>query len=86
MSRRDHMPGPWAPTVRHSPVMRLAAGHAVRVDASVADHDGMERYFRDARGGLFQPPRDDLALMPRGRTVKAAERGRDAITRGRTPT
>ena len=33
----------------------------------------LERYFRDARGGLFQPPRDDLALMAVGRTALAAE-------------
>ena len=33
----------------------------------------LERYFRDARGGLFQPPQDDLALMLVGRTALAAE-------------
>lgn len=36
----------------------------------------LERYFRDARGGLFQPPQDDLALMLLGRTAMAAERER----------
>lgn len=29
----------------------------------------LERYFRDARGGLFQPPQDDLALGQVGRAV-----------------
>ena len=33
----------------------------------------LERYFRDARGGLFQPPRDDLAPMLVGRTALAAQ-------------
>jgi hypothetical protein len=36
----------------------------------------LERYFRDARGGLFQPPQDDLALMLVGRTTLAAEKDR----------
>lgn len=36
----------------------------------------LERYFRDARGGLFQPPQDDLALMLLGRTALDAERSR----------
>jgi alkylation response protein AidB-like acyl-CoA dehydrogenase len=38
----------------------------------------LERYFRDARGGLFQPPQDDLALMLLGRAAMAAERARAA--------
>jgi len=38
----------------------------------------LERYFRDARGGLFQPPQDDLALMLLGRTSLAAEQARGA--------
>jgi alkylation response protein AidB-like acyl-CoA dehydrogenase len=38
----------------------------------------LERYFRDARGALFQPPQDDLALMALGRAAMEAERGRDA--------
>jgi hypothetical protein len=46
----------------------------------------LERYFRDARGGLFQPPQDDLALMLLGRTAMAAERTRNDATKGRTPT
>ncbi len=37
----------------------------------------LERYFRDARGGLFQPPQDDLALMLLGRTAMAAEQNRN---------
>lgn len=36
----------------------------------------LERYFRDARGGLFQPPQDDLALMLVGRTSLEAEKAR----------
>jgi alkylation response protein AidB-like acyl-CoA dehydrogenase len=35
----------------------------------------LERHFRDARGGLFQPPQDDLALGLLGRTALAARRG-----------
>ena len=35
----------------------------------------LERYFRDARGGLFQPPQDDLALGMIGRAALEAERG-----------
>ncbi len=38
----------------------------------------LERYFRDARGGLFQPPQDDLALMLVGRTALEAEKARSA--------
>lgn len=33
----------------------------------------LERYFRDARGGLFQPPQDDLALGMIGRAALAQE-------------
>lgn len=33
----------------------------------------LERYFRDARGGLFQPPQDDLAMGMIGRAVLADE-------------
>jgi alkylation response protein AidB-like acyl-CoA dehydrogenase len=36
----------------------------------------LERYFRDARGGLFQPPQDDLALGMIGRAALEGERGR----------
>jgi alkylation response protein AidB-like acyl-CoA dehydrogenase len=36
----------------------------------------LERYFRDARGGLFQPPQDDLALGMVGRAALESERGR----------
>ena len=36
----------------------------------------LERYFRDARGGLFQPPQDDLALGMIGRAALAAEKAR----------
>ena len=34
----------------------------------------LERHFRDARGGLFQPPQDDLALGLLGRTALAERR------------
>jgi alkylation response protein AidB-like acyl-CoA dehydrogenase len=37
----------------------------------------LERYFRDARGGLFQPPQDDLALMMIGRVAMDAEKARN---------
>ena len=36
----------------------------------------LERYFRDARGGLFQPPQDDLALGMIGRAALDEERTR----------
>ena len=36
----------------------------------------LERYFRDARGGLFQPPQDDLALGMIGRAALEAEKTR----------
>ncbi|HXT79013.1 MAG TPA: acyl-CoA dehydrogenase family protein [Acetobacteraceae bacterium] len=35
----------------------------------------LERYFRDARGALFQPPQDDLALMAVGRAALEQSRG-----------
>jgi alkylation response protein AidB-like acyl-CoA dehydrogenase len=38
----------------------------------------LERHFRDARGGLFQPPQDDLALGLLGRTALAARRSTHA--------
>jgi len=34
----------------------------------------LERHFRDARGGLFMPPQDDLALGLLGRSALAAQR------------
>lgn len=37
----------------------------------------LERYFRDARAGLFQPPQDDLALGQIGRAALAARRAGD---------
>ena len=39
----------------------------------------LERHFRDARGGLFQPPQDDLALALVGRAALAA-RGAETIS------
>jgi alkylation response protein AidB-like acyl-CoA dehydrogenase len=38
----------------------------------------LERHFRDARGGLFQPPQDDLALGMIGRAALESERARGA--------
>jgi alkylation response protein AidB-like acyl-CoA dehydrogenase len=35
----------------------------------------LERYFRDARAGLFNPPQDDLALAQIGRSALAARKG-----------
>ena len=35
----------------------------------------LERYFRDARAGLFNPPQDDMALGQIGRAALAARKG-----------
>lgn len=43
--------------------LRVAGGFSLTRDLP------LERHFRDARGGLFQPPQDDLALGFIGRTV-----------------
>ena len=43
----------------------------------------LERYFRDARGGLFQPPQDDLALMLLGRAALADEKQRATLQEGK---
>ena len=50
--------------------LRVAGGFSMTRDPP------LERYFRDARGGLFQPPQDDLALGMIGRTALEAERVR----------
>jgi alkylation response protein AidB-like acyl-CoA dehydrogenase len=50
--------------------LRVAGGFSMTRDLP------LERYFRDARGGLFQPPQDDLAMGMIGRAALAAERGR----------
>jgi alkylation response protein AidB-like acyl-CoA dehydrogenase len=50
--------------------MRVAGGFSMTRDLP------LERYFRDARGGLFLPPQDDLALGMIGRAALEAERGR----------
>lgn len=50
--------------------LRVAGGFSMTRDLP------LERYFRDARGGLFQPPQDDLALGMIGRAALDAERGR----------
>ena len=50
--------------------LRVAGGFSMTRDLP------LERYFRDARGGLFQPPQDDLALGMVGRAALDAERRR----------
>ena len=50
--------------------LRVAGGFSMTRDLP------LERYFRDARGGLFQPPQDDLALGMIGRAALEAERTR----------
>ena len=50
--------------------LRVAGGFSMTRDLP------LERFFRDARGGLFQPPQDDLALGLIGRAALEAERGR----------
>ena len=50
--------------------LRVAGGFSMTRDLP------LERYFRDARGGLFQPPQDDLALGMIGRAALAAEKAR----------
>jgi alkylation response protein AidB-like acyl-CoA dehydrogenase len=50
--------------------LRVAGGFSMTRDLP------LERYFRDARGGLFQPPQDDLALGMIGRAALEAEQGR----------
>ncbi|HEY0419554.1 MAG TPA: acyl-CoA dehydrogenase family protein, partial [Acetobacteraceae bacterium] len=46
--------------------LRVAGGF------SLTPHLPLERHFRDARAGLFQPPQDDLALGLLGRGALAA--------------
>lgn len=48
--------------------LRVAGGFSLTRGLS------LERHFRDARAGLFQPPQDDLALGLIGRTALAARR------------
>lgn len=50
--------------------LRVAGGFSMTRDLP------LERYFRDARGGLFQPPQDDLALGMIGRAALEEERAR----------
>jgi alkylation response protein AidB-like acyl-CoA dehydrogenase len=45
--------------------LRVAGGFSLTRDLP------LERYFRDARAGLFQPPQDDLALAQIGRATLA---------------
>jgi alkylation response protein AidB-like acyl-CoA dehydrogenase len=52
--------------------LRVAGGFSMTRDLP------LERYFRDARGGLFQPPQDDLALGMIGRAALDAEKTRAA--------
>jgi alkylation response protein AidB-like acyl-CoA dehydrogenase len=48
--------------------LRVAGGFGLTRDLP------LERYFRDARAGLFHPPQDDLALGQVGRAALAARR------------
>jgi alkylation response protein AidB-like acyl-CoA dehydrogenase len=48
--------------------LRVAGGFSLTGDLT------LEQHFRDARGGLFQPPQDDLALQVIGRDALAAYR------------
>jgi alkylation response protein AidB-like acyl-CoA dehydrogenase len=64
----DDMAGAVAPVTETA--LRVAGGFSMTRSLP------LERYFRDARGGLFQPPQDDLALMLVGRTALAAENSR----------
>ncbi len=50
--------------------LRVAGGFSMTRDLP------LERYFRDARGGLFQPPQDDLALGTIGRAALEGEKAR----------
>ena len=52
--------------------LRVAGGFSMTRDLP------LERYFRDARGGLFQPPQDDLALGMIGRAALDAEKAHQA--------
>jgi alkylation response protein AidB-like acyl-CoA dehydrogenase len=52
----------------------LRVGGGFSLTANVA----LERHFRDARAGLFQPPQDDLTLALLGRNALAAARARQA--------
>ncbi len=47
--------------------LRVAGGFSLTRDVQ------LERFFRDARAGLFQPPQDDLALALIGRLALAAK-------------
>jgi len=51
--------------------LRVAGGFSMTRDLP------LERYFRDARGGLFHPPQDDLALGMIGRATLEAERAQE---------
>jgi alkylation response protein AidB-like acyl-CoA dehydrogenase len=48
--------------------LRVAGGFSLTAEVA------LERHFRDARGGLFQPPQDDLALGFVGRDALAVAR------------
>ena len=48
--------------------LRVAGGFSLTPELS------LERHFRDARAGLFQPPQDDLTLALVGRNALAAAR------------
>jgi len=59
---------------RSSRIARPAAGLRVAGGFSLTAELSLERYFRDARAGLFQPPQDDLALGFIGRDALASAR------------
>ncbi len=52
--------------------LRVAGGFSLTADLP------LERYFRDARAGLFAPPQDDLALGIAGRAALAARAAHQA--------
>ena len=61
--------------------LRVAGGFSLTPELS------LERHFRDARAGLFQPPQDDLTLALVGRNALAAarvlhDRGSPTATKG----
>jgi alkylation response protein AidB-like acyl-CoA dehydrogenase len=55
--------------------LRVAGGFSLGKELT------LERHFRDARAGLFQPPQDDLALGLVGRERLAQRLGREAAER-----
>jgi alkylation response protein AidB-like acyl-CoA dehydrogenase len=54
--------------------LRVGGGFSLTADVA------LERHFRDARAGLFQPPQDDLTLALLGRNALVAARAHQART------